>query len=284
MKNLVERLLVFFIGLPLLLSMVLVFSQNNHMFFNLTIFVFSVLGALELRNILGQKSIIISSPEAAILGGITPLIWTLVVSFGFSCFLLPAAFIMGATWLLVSGIFITQEKLVNFINRIAAGFVLMIYPGLFMTWVIQMAVFPQAGMVILIFLLVVFLNDAAAWVFGMLFGKNNRGYIAASPGKSIVGFIGGMIISVLTGIIATLLIPGAFASTVMPSAPAGAILGLAAGIAATLGDLCESAMKRSAGVKDSGTLILGRGGALDSIDSLALAAPVYYLIYQVLFQ
>jgi phosphatidate cytidylyltransferase len=69
----------------------------------------------------------------------------------------------------------------------------------------------------------------------------------------------------------------------MPSNSAGALLGFGAGIAAILGDLCESAIKRSADVKDSGSLILGRGGALDSIDSLALAAPVYYLLYQVLF-
>jgi phosphatidate cytidylyltransferase len=69
----------------------------------------------------------------------------------------------------------------------------------------------------------------------------------------------------------------------MPSIWAGVLLGLCAGIAATLGDLSESVIKRSAGVKDSGSLILGRGGALDSIDSLALAAPIYYLVYQVLF-
>jgi phosphatidate cytidylyltransferase len=79
-------------------------------------------------------------------------------------------------------------------------------------------------------------------------------------------------------------IPEAFTSPVISSIPAGAILGFCAGAAASLGDLGESAIKRSAGVKDSGSLILGRGGALDSIDSLLLAAPVYYILYEVLFQ
>jgi phosphatidate cytidylyltransferase len=93
-----------------------------------------------------------------------------------------------------------------------------------------------------------------------------------------------MAASVGTGLLAVKFFPEAFSSTVMASYPAGALLGTGAGAAAILGDLGESALKRSAGVKDSGTLILGRGGALDSIDSLALAAPVYYIIYQVLFQ
>jgi phosphatidate cytidylyltransferase len=107
--------------------------------------------------------------------------------------------------------------------------------------------------------------------------------VAASPNKSIAGFAGGLAASVGIVILAVIFIPAAFTSTMMPSILAGTLLGLGAGIAATLGDLSESALKRSANVKDSGTLILGRGGALDSIDSIILAAPVYYLLYQVLF-
>ena len=117
----------------------------------------------------------------------------------------------------------------------------------------------------------------------MLFGKNNRGLIPASPNKSIAGFIGGIIVSVFIGVAATVYFSDAFSSTVMTPICSGALLGFGAGIAAIFGDLGESALKRSAGVKDSGTLILGRGGALDTIDSMALAAPVYFLIYQILF-
>jgi len=283
MKKIFQRLIVFFIGFPALLSVVIFLPQYNHLCLNLVAITFSVLGALELRNILRHKNMHISLPETIILGAISPAAWTVVVSFGVAGNVVPGAFILGASWLLVSRIFTSQEKLDSYIGRTTAGFAVMIYPGLFMAWIVQMAVFRQAGVVILVYMIMVFLNDALAWVAGVLFGNNNRGLVAASPSKSIAGFIGGLAASVIIGIAAVLFVPAAFTSPVMPSIPAGLLLGLGAGIAAILGDLGESALKRSAGVKDSGSLILGRGGALDSIDSLALAAPVYYILFRILF-
>jgi len=284
MKKIFQRLIVFFIGFPALLALVLFLPHFNHLCLNLVIIGFSILGALELRNIIAHKNLHISAPEALLLGGIAPIAWTVVVTTNFvDQNVVPAAFILGASWLLISGIFVSQEKLDQYIGRIAAGFAVMIYPGLFLAWIIQMTMFPGAGWVILVFFLVSLLNDAIAWVTGVLFGKNNRGLIAASPNKSIAGFAGGLAASVGAGIVAVITLPEFFTSTLLPSMLAGAILGLGAGAAATLGDLGESAIKRSAGVKDSGSLILGRGGALDSIDSVALAAPVYYLLYRMLF-
>jgi phosphatidate cytidylyltransferase len=282
-KKIIERLIVFCIGLPALISLVVCLPQNNHLCLNLAGIVFSVLGAVELRNILTHKNLIISVPEAVILGAISPAAWTVVVSFGVAGNIVPGAFILGALWLMVSGVFTSKKKIDSYISRMAAGFAVMIYPGLFMAWVIQMAVLREAATVILVFFLLVLLNDAAAWLVGSLFGKNNKGIVAVSPNKSIAGFAGGLAASTLIAIGVGAFFPGPFASKLMQPIPACAILGLFTGAAAILGDLCESAIKRSAGVKDSGTLILGRGGALDTMDSLALAAPIFYLLYQVLF-
>jgi phosphatidate cytidylyltransferase len=138
-------------------------------------------------------------------------------------------------------------------------------------------------MVILVFLLMVFANDSLAWAAGMLFGKGNRGIIAASPNKSIAGFIGGLIAAVLAGIGGAYFLPGAFVSRYLHPVFAGGLLGFLTGAAGSLGDLAESALKRSSGIKDSGALIPGRGGVLDSIDSVALAAPVFYVAYRVFF-
>jgi phosphatidate cytidylyltransferase len=63
----------------------------------------------------------------------------------------------------------------------------------------------------------------------------------------------------------------------------GALVSLLTGIAATAGDLAESAIKRSSDMDDSGNIIPGRGGVLDSIDSVAFAAPVFYLLSSLLF-
>ena len=283
MKKIFQRLIVFFVGFPVVLSIILFLPQYNHLCLNFLITVFSVIGAMEFRNILRHKNLDISLPETIILSAISPAAWTLVVCFGVSGNIVPGAFILGASWLIISRIFSNKEKLDSYINRTTAGFAVMIYPGLFLAWIIRMAVFHDAGIVIFIYFLIALLNDAIAWVTGVLFGKNNRGLVAASPNKSVAGFIGGIAASVLTGIVAVVLIPGAFTSQVMPSVLAGIFLGFGAGIAAILGDLGESALKRSAGVKDSGSLILGRGGALDSIDSLALAAPVFFILYRILF-
>jgi len=284
MNKVLQRLIVFFIGLPVVLSLILLFPHHNHILLNLVITCFSVLSALEFKNILARKNLIISAPEAAIFGALGPAACILMVSFGFGAYILSGAFALGVSWLLVSRLFTSAEKLDAYINRVVAGFAVIIYPGFFTVWMIKMAGFREASMVILVFFLLVLLNNAGAWFFGVLFGKGNRGIFAASPNKSAAGFTGGLLVSIATGVVAALFIPGAFNSSLIPPVPAGLLLGLFAGAAATLGDLAESAIKRSAAVKDSGAIILGRGGALDSMDSLLLAAPVYFLLYRFLFE
>jgi phosphatidate cytidylyltransferase len=186
-------------------------------------------------------------------------------------------------WLFASTAFTAQKDISSCINRITAGLAVTIYPGVFLAWLISMSALPNSRFVIFIFYIMVFMNDSGAWFLGVLFGKNNRGFVPASPNKSIAGFAGGFLASVLTGIAAVIFIPDAFSSNLLPSIPAGVIFGLICGAASILGDLAESALKRSAVIKDSGFLIVGRGGVLDSVDSVALAAPVYYLLYYFLF-
>ena len=282
--KIVERFLIFFIGLPVALSIVLLLPQQHHLAANCAAIILSVLGSGEFAALLKRKSgFSLSTPEAMLLGAACPLAMTLSVSFGFDYRITPTFMAIGAAWLLISSIFAPEDRLKDALGSISVGIATLLYPGFFMAWFIGMASWPHANMVMLVFLLIPISNDSAAWAAGMLFGKNNRGIIRVSPNKSVAGFIGGLVFSMLLGMIAVFCVPAAFTAKTLPAPLAGLILGLAVGLAGCLGDLAESAMKRSVGAKDSGTLIPGRGGVLDSIDSICFAAPVYYVLYWLLF-
>ncbi|MDR3356607.1 MAG: phosphatidate cytidylyltransferase [Spirochaetaceae bacterium] len=289
MKKLTERLLIFFIGLPLCLAVVALFPQKNHLAINILVSIFCVLGAVELSGMLKKKNLYISRFEAGVLGAMAPLGMTLLVSFGVDPFIMPAIIVASAGWLLVSVVFVpvkqrsADTKLDGAIGHTVAGFAILFYPSSFLSWLILMNRLPHSPTLIIAFLCVVFGNDSLAWTAGLLFGKKNRGIFAASPNKSLAGFVSGIAASIGVGLILAAVLPHVFNAARFPPPFSGFVLGLFTGAAAVLGDLAESALKRSAGVKDSGTLIPGRGGILDSVDSLALSAPVFYVVYRLLF-
>jgi phosphatidate cytidylyltransferase len=283
MKKLIQRLLVFVIGLPLIFAIVYFLPHYNQLALNIAVVVSSALGAVEFSGMLEKKNLVISRTEALVLGALGPAAMTAAAVFDPDYPIIHAVFLGGVSWLLVSGIFYRAESLDRFISRLCAGFCVLIYPGLLMEWIIRMGLFEKSRVIILVFLATVFANDSLAWAAGMLFGKGNRGIIPASPNKSVAGFIGGTTASVFVGAWAALCLPGAFTPRRAPALAAGMILGLLSGAAASLGDLGESAIKRSSGIKDSGFIMPGRGGILDSVDSIALAAPVFYHVYRLLF-
>ena len=283
MNKIIERFLIFFIGLPLVVCLVLFLPQRNHLALNGVVTLLSALGSAEMAGMLKRKGSPLSPVEAGILGGLFPLAMTATVCFGINPLFVPGIVMLAVSWLLVSRTFVPVEKLEGFLPLVAAGFSVLIYPGFFLVWIIRMALHPQGRLMMLIFLLTVIAFDSSAWAVGMLFGRGNRNIIPASPNKSVAGFVGGLAASTLLGLGAVRLMPETFTPRYIPGIPSGIILGGLSGIAAAFGDLAESALKRSCGIKDSGTLIPGRGGVLDSIDSIAMAAPVYYVLYRLLF-
>jgi phosphatidate cytidylyltransferase len=288
MKNIAQRILVFVIGFPAIAAIVLFLPHYHYLAFNLLVTAFSCFGAAEFSAMLSYKKLAISRIEGAVFGTLPPLAMILIVSFGMSDLLVPAVFTAVAIWLLLSRTFSRGDALENFIGRLAAGLAALIYPGMLLAWIVRISRWEEnAGIIILTFLFMVFSGDGLAWAFGMVFGKGNQGLIPASPNKSAAGFIGGIIAPIIVGIGATLILPDVFIpcrSSILGSRIAAVcVLGLLTGAAAILGDLGESAIKRSSGIKDSGSIIPGRGGVLDSIDSLALAAPVFYLVFSLLF-
>lgn len=136
---------------------------------------------------------------------------------------------------------------------------------------------PQTGAKLVFFLvLVVWLGDAGAYYVGKKFGRHLLSP-RVSPKKTVEGLIGGIAVSVLTAVI----IHFTFFET-FPLVHA-IIAGIILSIAGVIGDLAESMWKRSAAVKDSGTLIPGHGGFLDRFDSIFFTTPILY-VYWVLIQ
>ena len=286
-KKIIERLLIFFIGLPVVIGIVIYLPFYKNLAMNIVVIIFSGIGAIEFSSMLAKKNIINSKIESFILGALAPIAITLQISFELPQWIVFVIIMAGAGWVLLSRIFSRSTEIENIVYQIVGGFSLLVYPGYFMYWLIKMSGWKNPG-VILLFLLISFGSDSAAWLFGSLFGKNNRGFIAVSPNKSIAGFLGGILGSVIIAVSALLIFPSVFTAGKPEIPPASALLHIAiiigffTGIAAILGDLAESAIKRSCDSKDSGNLMLGRGGVLDSIDSIAAAAPVFYFLFYLL--
>lgn len=127
----------------------------------------------------------------------------------------------------------------------------------------------DGALLVFFVLLVTWVGDAAAYYVGKTWGSRPLAS-RLSPNKTIEGFVGGLVAAPLVAWLGHLW----FLPAVTPFDCL--ILGMLFTILGLLGDLSESALKRYAGVKDSGSLIPGHGGMLDRVDSLLLNAPVFY--------
>jgi phosphatidate cytidylyltransferase len=145
------------------------------------------------------------------------------------------------------------------------------YVGLPALALIWLRAVPELGLSVLVWLLiVVWTTDTAAYFTGRRLG-GPRLAPRISPGKTWSGFVGGIVGAGVASVVVVL----ALGSTRVAYA---ALLGAVLAVVAQIGDLVESALKRRAGVKDSGSLIPGHGGLFDRVDSLLLAAPVLALL------
>jgi phosphatidate cytidylyltransferase len=147
-----------------------------------------------------------------------------------------------------------------------------LYIGLLMASIVLLASGPMGNSGLLLLFAVVWLGDSAAYFGGKSLGKHKL-YPKASPKKTLEGSFFGLLGSV----------GGAFLIDYLFGTPLSPMLlvlvGIGGGVAEQMGDLCESILKRSAGVKDSGKLLPGHGGMLDRIDGLLFAAPIVYGIF-----
>jgi phosphatidate cytidylyltransferase len=221
-----------------------------------------VVGVWELRRALAQVSIHV------------PLVPSLVGSVS----MLVSAYVGGGEALIITvgltcvGILLWRiaDGVLDAVRDIAGGFFVAVYPSFLAGFAALMLAADDGARRIVVFILVTVLSDVGGYAFGVALGRHPMAP-SVSPKKSWEGFAGSVLTCVVGGAVAVvLLLDGPWWG--------GALLGGCAAVAATVGDLTESTVKRDLGIKDMSTILPGHGGVMDRLDSLVVVAPVAWAL------
>jgi phosphatidate cytidylyltransferase len=193
-----------------------------------------------------------------------------------------AAIVLAYWWsgrALVAGLALTMIAILawrlpgataGYLRDVTAGAFALGYLSLMASFVALMLAAPDGSRRVLVFLILVVCSDVGGYATGVLIGRHLMVPVI-SPKKTWEGFAGSALACAVAGAIMLPLLLHA-------AAWQGLLVGIGALLAATLGDLTESMIKRDLEIKDMGTVLPGHGGVLDRLDSLALAAPVVWLL------
>jgi phosphatidate cytidylyltransferase len=222
-------------------------------------------GVWELRDAVAQGRIhvplvpsiagALSMMTAAYVGGGQAL----TVSFGLTC-------VAVLLWRAVDGL---QDA----VRDIAGGIFVAAYVPFLASFSILMLAAPDGAWRVFVFILVTVCSDVGGYAVGVVAGRHPMAP-SVSPKKSWEGFAGS---------VAACVLGGALSVSLALHGPwwAGALVGIAAAVTATVGDLTESTVKRDLGIKDMGSILPGHGGLMDRLDSLLLVAPVVWALLTV---
>jgi len=129
--------------------------------------------------------------------------------------------------------------------------------------------------------ILIWTNDTFAYIVGKSIGRTKL-FEKISPKKTVEGFLGGVVFSLITGLLISKYYIQPLVKFQETSMIIWLIFAFIVSVFGTIGDLIESKFKRVAGVKDSGKIMPGHGGVLDRLDSVIFVAPFIYLFYQIL--
>lgn len=257
---LIYRILIAAIFVPILIFLIL---NENPTYYYIVVSVFIMFALLEFFAMMSKR-------------GIKPM-WIIGALFGFSLILYPAFLNVD-----YSKIFLVFAILTALLIKVLKEDFDTHVPSLFMTifgivyicflgnFLIQIRYSFGSSLTLFLFL-ITWLNDTGAYFIGTTIGRHKI-FPKISPKKTVEGFFGGIIFSILTGIIAK-----QFLNINISNFSWIGICFLLS-ISAHAGDLSESLLKRFAGVSNSFDLLPGHGGILDKIDSLLFTAPVFYVM------
>ena len=182
--------------------------------------------------------------------------------------------LLATVTIILAGFFIapstTKQRLPRWLAYIFGVF----YVGLLLGYFTLLRNLEHGVALVFFVIIVTWLSDTGGFFVGKSFGQHPLAP-TLSPKKTIEGLLGGIVFSVIGAIISQ------FTFVPFFSVIQCGMLGVGLALLGSIGDLAESAIKRSVQVKDSGTIIPGHGGALDRVDSLLFTGPAMY--YYVMF-
>ncbi len=189
---------------------------------------------------------------------------------------LPSIYLVLLLLLLSLLFMVTSQDLSTAISKMGMTLFGILYIAFLLSYISLIRNMDSGNRWTLFLIATVWAGDIAAFVTGSLIGKHKL-YPKISPKKTVEGLMGALLGSVLIGLLFKALFLPQLSSAIC------VMLGVGMGFLGQLGDFSESMLKRSAQVKDSGSLIPGHGGILDRLDSFLFAAPFLYhvLLYLV---
>lgn len=169
-------------------------------------------------------------------------------------------------------LFVTKQFKFSFASNI------LLYLGyILMPFLLMIKIREESYEIMLSTFLLIWFNDTFAYLSGTNFGKHKL-FPSVSPKKTIEGFAGGMIMTILASVGLHLFIfPKVEFNTIN-----WVTFSVLISVCSTFGDLVQSKLKRTAGVKDSGKFMPGHGGVLDRLDSVIFVAPILFLLIKII--
>ena len=263
-KNLIQRT---FSGL-IFISIIIISILWHPYAFGVVFFVATFLGLYEFYKLTSKPKTIEINLIVGTFGGLVLFVCSFLHAYGLTSDLVFSVYALYSLIVFISELFRKKE---NPTNNWAYYFLGQIYVALPFS-LLNYIIFVQGYQpwLLLAFFITLWVNDSGAYATGMLFGKHKM-FERVSPKKTWEGFAGGAVFALLLGYVFSRFIPDISLVQWLVFTELVVVFG-------TLGDLCESLLKRTEKVKDAGKLIPGHGGILDRFDSMLLAAPVI-LIY-----
>lgn len=265
MSNLVSRVLVALVGIPIIVALCLI----GKIPFLIFVLLLGLLAFYEFSGMMKHKN----SYTNRIIGSISVLLLILNEYSNFIDY--HIFFLLIILALLLSELFRNKSSAINNLGSTLLG---IFYIGFFAASILNLREFyntsaftySQGGYLILAILVSIWLCDSAAYFIGSAYGLHKL-MPRVSPKKSWEGAIAGFIFAVIGMIAAKSLVLDFLTIT------NAIVIGIIVGLFGQIGDLVESLIKRDANVKDSSAIIPGHGGIFDRFDSLLFTAPIVYL-------